>query len=112
MGEQTKRRTRLRLFIGPIPAVDETSGARVSLRGSIMKSKILVIIGTLLVAAFGIGANSQSDSRPDGIPANRWVEIGNNAGLVVKNEVKGPRGEVTGVGAQLYLKTQNGWRKS
>jgi hypothetical protein len=77
-----------------------------------MKTKIIVIIGTVIVAALGIGASSQADSRPAGVPSDRWVEIGNNAGFAIKNEIKGPRGELTGVGAQLYLRTRDGWRKS
>jgi hypothetical protein len=62
---------------------------------------------TVLIAALCIGANSGGDQRPSEVPSERWISISDRAGFAVTPS----KGSQT-VGAELYLKTENGWRRA
>lgn len=71
-----------------------------------MKS-MAVGFATILIAALCIGASSGGEQRPSEVPSERWISIGDRAGFAVNSS----KGSQT-VGAELYLKTEQGWRRA
>ena len=68
--------------------------------------KSLLFVAVAAVAALLlIGASGKNDARPGHVAAENWIPIGEKAGFVVTSE-KGDS-----VGAELYLKTDRGWRR-
>lgn len=70
----------------------------------ILKSFLLVVVAA--VAAALLAAASDSGSRPSSASSERWVPIGEKAGFVLTSE----KGDT--VGAELYVKTEKGWRRA
>lgn len=69
--------------------------------------KLPLIVGaTLLVAVISIAASGRVDDRPAAIPAERWIAISEKAGFALTSETGS-----SSVGAELYLKTEKGWRR-
>jgi hypothetical protein len=72
-----------------------------------MKSlkSILLVGAAALAAALFVGAAGKGDSRPSFVAAEKWIPLNDRAGFALTSE-KGDS-----VGAELYLKTEMGWRR-
>ena len=68
-----------------------------------------VLTAVILIAAFGLGAMAVDDSRPTEVPFERWIPMGDNAGLVVQSGVTQPGEDVA---VQLYIMTNGQWRRA
>jgi hypothetical protein len=66
---------------------------------------VLVVGAAALAAALFVGAANNGDSRPSAVAAEKWIPLNDKAGFVLTTE-KG-----NSVGAELYLKTEKGWRR-
>jgi hypothetical protein len=68
------------------------------------KSYWLIAVAVIAAVLFA-GANSDSDARPPFASSERWIALSDKAGFLITSE-KGDS-----VGAELYLKTDRGWRR-
>jgi hypothetical protein len=64
-----------------------------------------IALVTALIAALCIGASSGGDQRPSGVSSQQWIGISDRAGFKVVDS-----DESRSVGAQLFIKTEKGWR--
>jgi hypothetical protein len=64
-------------------------------------------LATVIIAAIGIGASAGGGQRPSEVSAERWISISVRAGFAVI-----PSKGAQSVGAELYLKTEQGWRRA
>jgi hypothetical protein len=71
---------------------------------NILKSVLLVGAAALAAALF-VGAANNGDSRPSSVAAEKWIPLNDKAGFALTTEKR------DSVGAELYLKTENGWRR-
>lgn len=69
-----------------------------------LKSVLLIVVAAVAAALF-VGAASESGARPSFVSSENWVPVGDKAGFVITSE----KGNT--VGAELYLKTDKGWRR-
>ena len=74
-----------------------------------MKNKKYLAIGlaTAIIAALCVGATSEGDQRPAEVSPNEWIGISDRAGFAVTFSTRSES-----VGAELYLKTEKGWRRA
>lgn len=63
---------------------------------------VAVVAAVLLV---GASARRDTDVRPEAVEAERWIALSDKAGFALTTH----KGNT--IGAELYLKTENGWRR-
>jgi hypothetical protein len=61
-------------------------------------------LATAIIAVLCIGATPGGDQRPAQVPSEKWIAISDRAGFVVTISKRSES-----VGAELYLKTEQGW---
>lgn len=68
---------------------------------------VSLIAAAVVAAALLVGASAKRDAdmRPEAVEAERWVALGDKAGFALTTQ----KGNT--IGAELYLKTENGWRR-
>jgi hypothetical protein len=69
-----------------------------------LKSLLFVVVAAV-GAALLVGATGESNARPSFVSAENWIAVGDKAGFAITSE----KGDT--VGAELYLKTERGWRR-
>jgi hypothetical protein len=67
--------------------------------------KSFLLVAVAVLAALFVGARRDSGARPEAVDADRWVALSDKAGFVLTTE----KGNT--IGAELYLKTDQGWRR-
>ena len=70
------------------------------------KTTILGVAAAIVVAVC-VGASGSGNNRPMSVDESRWIPIGENAGFALTSDDATART----VNAELYLKTENGWRQ-
>lgn len=71
------------------------------------QKNMVLIVAVAAIAAFSIGASGNGDSRPPSLAAEKWIALGDKAGFAVSSEASAPV-----VAAELYVKTDKGWRRA
>lgn len=64
---------------------------------------VLLVAAAALAAALFVGASGNGGSRPSSVAAENWIAISDKAGFALTTY----RGNSQG--AELYLKTEQGW---
>jgi hypothetical protein len=78
---------------------------------------VSAVTAAILLAVLTVGANSAVEARPQQVPSERWIAIGPKAGFAVNTKLGGSRersarGSQNYVAAELYIKTESGWRRA
>lgn len=60
-----------------------------------------------IIAVLFVGATGESNERPAQVPSETWIGISDKAGFVVTSEQ-----DSGSIGAELFLKTEQGWRRA
>jgi hypothetical protein len=68
---------------------------------------IVIVAAVIVVAAISVGASGSGDSMPLGVAAERWIAIGDKAGFKLTSD-----SGASLVTAELYLRTDKGWRRA
>jgi len=67
--------------------------------------KMILGVAAAIVIAVCVGASGSGNNLPMSVDESRWIPIGENAGFALTSDATAQT-----VNAELYLKTENGWR--